>query len=309
MGRFLKQVGVYILLFLCIATIGDLLVSYRLKSRIHLSEGELHTWQDIYEGTIDADIAIYGSSRAWVHIDPTILKDKLSKETYNFGIDGFHLPMQLYRHQEYFKYNSHPKHIVFCVDWFSFLQRKDLLHQEQFLPYMLFNYEFYHRFKTYEGVSLAKTTIPFYRYLGDVDLYKELLNESHSYRVKGYKGIEKEFKESISLKPFKVDFDQQVLQDFVDFIEEIKKENIQLTLVITPLYIKGQDRIINIDKHLTIIDSISKEYELPLLDYTKDTINFDKELFYNNMHLNKRGAEQFSARLAEDLKSIMDLNK
>ncbi len=306
MRRLLKHIGLYILLFLSFATIGDLLVSYRLKSRIHMSRGELHTWRDIYKGTIEAEMAIYGLSRAWVQVDPAILKEGVGKETYNFGVNGFPFPMQLYRHQEYFKYNKHPKQIVLCIDWFSFLQRKDLLHQEQFLPYMLFDYEFYDRFKTYEGVSLAKTTIPFYRYLGDVDLYKELFNESYEYREKGYKGIEKEFKESTNLKPFKVDFDKQVLHDFVDFIEVIKKDNIQLTLVVAPLYIEGQSRILNINEHLSVIDSISKHYKLPLLDYTQDSLSFDKSLFYNNMHLNKTGAELFSTRLALDLKSIIE---
>ncbi|GGG28041.1 hypothetical protein GCM10011344_31060 [Dokdonia pacifica] len=305
MRRLLKHIGLYILLFLSFATIGDLLVSYRLKSRIHMSRGELHTWRDIYKGTIDAEMAIYGSSRAWVQVDPAILKEGVGKETYNFGVNGFPFPMQLYRHQEYFKHNKHPKQIVLCIDWFSLTRRSDLYNETQFLPYMLFNFEFYNKFKTYEGVNLAKTTIPFYRYLGDVDLYKKLFNESHVYRVKGYRAFDKEFENgkntSIEIKVY-----AEVVASFKKFIEELKEEDIGLTLVIAPFYIEGQDRVTNRREHLEVISSISKEYGIPLLDYTQDSLSFDKNLFYNNMHLNKTGAELFSTRLALDLKSIIE---
>lgn len=305
MRRFFKYIGIYLLLFLCIAIISDLLVSHRLKSRIHLSRGELHTWYDIYQGAIDADIAIYGSSRAWVQIDPTIIKEVVGKETYNLGVDGFPFPMQLYRHQEYFENNKHPKEIVLCVDWFSLTKRNDLYNEIQFLPYMLFNFEFYNQFKEYEGVNFAKTTIPFYRYLGDMDLYKELFNESHIYRVKGYKGIDKEFKNA-NLAPVEINIDAEVVKAFKGFIEELKEENIKLTLVIAPFYIEGQDRVINKDEHLEVISSISQEYKLPLLDYTQDSLSYTQDLFYNNMHLNKKGAELFSSKLALDLKSIVE---
>ena len=35
--------------------------------------GEMEVWNDIYYNNIDADLAIYGSSRAWVQINPEIL--------------------------------------------------------------------------------------------------------------------------------------------------------------------------------------------------------------------------------------------
>jgi hypothetical protein len=308
MNRFLKYIGIYILIFLSIATVCDLLVSYRLKSRINLSRGELHTWQDIYKGAIDTDIAVYGSSRAWVQVDPSIIKEVVGKETYNLGINGFQFPMQLYRHQEYFENNKHPKQIVLCIDWFSLTKRRDLYNETQFLPYMLFNYDFYNKFKTREGVSFAKTTIPFYRYLGNVDLFKKLFNESHEFRVKGYRGIDKKFKNanraSIEIKVY-----EDVVESFKNFIEELKEKDIDLTLVIAPFYIEGQDWVSNRKEHLEVISSISEEYEIPLLDYTEDLLSYDKTLFYNNMHLNKGGAEKFSHRLALDLKTIMESNK
>ncbi len=77
-------------------------------------------------------------------------------------------------------------------------------------------------------------------------------------------------------------------------------------MVIAPFYIEGQDRITNKDEHLKVISSISQEYKLPLLDYTKDSLSYTQDLFYNNMHLNKKGAELFSSKLALDLKSIVE---
>ncbi|MBE2208298.1 MAG: hypothetical protein IAE84_11975, partial [Saprospiraceae bacterium] len=71
--------------------------------------GEFEVWNDIYNSNVNCDIAIYGSSRAWVHIDPKILSHILQLNVYNFGIDGHNFWLQYLRHIEFLKYNPKPK--------------------------------------------------------------------------------------------------------------------------------------------------------------------------------------------------------
>ena len=52
---------------------------------------------------------------------------------------------------------------------------------------------------------------------------------------------------------------------------------------------------------------IVKKYNVPYLDYSFDTAFFKKDYFYDNVHLNDRGAKAFSKRVAEDIKA--DLKK
>ena len=51
-------------------------------------------------------------------------------------------------------------------------------------------------------------------------------------------------------------------------------------MVIAPFYIEGQDRVTNKDEHLEVISSISQEYELPLLDYTQDSLSYTQDYPY-----------------------------
>ena len=74
-------------------------ISYLLRKSNEFPS-EFEVMNDIYEGKAAAEIAIYGSSRAWVHIDPQVIEDTLGMSSYNFGNDGHNFPMQYLRHKE-----------------------------------------------------------------------------------------------------------------------------------------------------------------------------------------------------------------
>lgn len=50
---------------------------------------------DVYNGRVNADVIMLGSSRAVFHISPHILDSVLQKNTYNIGVNGwsFHLSL------------------------------------------------------------------------------------------------------------------------------------------------------------------------------------------------------------------------
>ena len=48
----------------------DLFISKYLKKSNVAAFGEYSVWNDVFEGKINSDVLIYGSSRAWVHISP-----------------------------------------------------------------------------------------------------------------------------------------------------------------------------------------------------------------------------------------------
>jgi lysophospholipase L1-like esterase len=45
------------------------------------------------------------------------------------------------------------------------------------------------------------------------------------------------------------------------------------------------------------------DYQIPFFDYSNDSLCLNKELFYNTTHLNKKGADLFSKKLASDLRT------
>ena len=104
MTSFLRKISYFLIPFVLLTWPLDLFLSHNLKkSTKHPAEYEV--WNDIYSGQLNADIAIYGSSRAWVHINPEVLSQGLGKTVYNFGLDGQAFEIQYLRHIEYFKHN------------------------------------------------------------------------------------------------------------------------------------------------------------------------------------------------------------
>lgn len=314
MKLFFKKIFLFVLPILLLAYPLDRLISLQLK-KSHEYYGELEVWNDIYDGSIDTDIAIYGSSRAWVDISPKILKDSLNLKAYNFGLDGHNFWLQYLRHLEYIEYNPQPKHILVAVDYNSIQKRKNLYLYEQFLPYMLWNENIEFYTKSYEGFSIYDFYIPLLRYAGNSAQLKEAFELSITetkgkpYRKQGYKGIEKQWSTDFDqaksiLKEYYIKIDQSSLDLFDKFLSECTEGGTTVSLIYTPEYIEGQKFIKNRDSIIKIYQNLAKVYNIPFLDYSKDSICFKKDYFYNSMHLNKKGSELFSKTLANDLKKI-----
>lgn len=112
MKRFAANIVFIFLIIFFITYALDVYYTNNLKLIPSDKSDERAVWNDIYESKIDVDIAIYGSSRAWVHVDPEIIDSVLNTSSYNLGMDGYPFHMQYYRHKEYFKYNQKPKTII-----------------------------------------------------------------------------------------------------------------------------------------------------------------------------------------------------
>lgn len=311
MKRVIKKIFLFYLPIILLSYPLDKSISNYLKQS-NTCYGEYEVWNDIYSGKINADIAIYGSSRAWVGISPKILSDSLNQQVYNFGLDGHSFWLQYLRHLEYFKNNKHPKHIVLAVDFNSLQKRSDLYLYKQFLPYMLWNKDIKNFTKSYKGFSTLEYDIPLIRYFGESLALKESLkvvlnkNTEQLYRNKGYKGINKNWttdfdKAKKQMSSYKVSLDNDSVKLLKLFLSECKKNNIKLTIIYTPEYIKGQHFIDGRNEVIMLYQSYANEFNIHFLDYSVNNICYNKDFFYNSTHLNKKGSEIFSKILAQDL--------
>ena len=317
MKLFLKKIFLFCLPIILVAYPLDVFISTKLKLS-HKYYGELEVWNDIYESKIDTDIAIYGSSRAWVDISPSILKDSLNLSIYNFGLDGHNFWLQYLRHREYIKYNENPKYVILAVDFNSIQKRENLYLNEQFLPYMLWNQNVEHYTISYQGFSIFDYYIPLLRYAGKSSEIKEALKNSlinkkgKPYRSKGYKGIERQwstdFEQAKSkLDRYQITVDEGSLALLNEFLFECRQKKITVIIVYTPEYIEGQNFITNRDSIVKIYQDLSKEHNISFLNYSNDSISFNKNYFYNSMHLNKKGSELFTKMLSIDLRKLEEL--
>jgi hypothetical protein len=106
MKKFVLKIFIFLLPILLLPYPIDIIFSKYLSESKYYAKGEVKVWKDIYDGKINSDCVIYGSSRAWRHISPQIIKDSLLVSSYNLGVDGLNFPIQYLRHKELLKYNK-----------------------------------------------------------------------------------------------------------------------------------------------------------------------------------------------------------
>ena len=313
MKKFAIKLLYFSLPILIIAYPLDFVMSYYLRQS-NTSSGEFEVWNDIYSSNANCDIAISGSSRSWVHIDPQILSDSLNVKVYNFGIDGHNFWLQYLRHIEFLKHNEKPKTIILSVDVFSLQKRKDLYQLDQFLPYMLWNSYIQEYTSSYIGYNKFDYYLPLVRYSGKSNAIS-LINENiardkvtNRYRQNGFLGMDREWNADLEKakkgqKSYEINTDSNSIVLFEKFINECKANDIELIFVYTPEYIDGQNFVANRNDIIQIYKDLSTKYSIEFYDYSNDSLCLDKKYFYNASHLNKSGAEIFSKKLASDLKA------
>lgn len=313
MKKFLTNILYFLLPAIIIAYPLDSVMSHFL-SQSNTYPGEYEIWNDIYDAEANCDIAIYGSSRAWVHINPKILSDSLGVKVYNFGIDGHNFWLQYLRHLELLKHSEKPKTIILSVDVFSLQKRTDLYQLDQFLPYMLWNSNIHEYTNSYIGYNEFDYYLPLIRYSGKTNalklIIKNIVNGQSNirYRQNGFSGMDREWNADLDKakkkrESYKINTESNSIVLFEKFINECKANNIELILVYTPEYIDGQNFVVNRDDIIHIYRDFSMKYSIEFYDYSNDSLCFNKKYFYNASHLNSSGAEIFSKKLANDLKA------
>lgn len=316
MKKFVLRLTVFALVVILIATGLDMLFSKQLMKLRGFAFGEGGVWNDIIKGNVNADVVVYGSSRAWVHIDPQILEDSLKTSSYNLGMDGHNFWMQYLRHQKYMEHNRKPQTILVCVDVLSLELREDLYNAEQFLPYMLWDSEIKKTTQRYIGYKWYDYYFPFIRYHGKHSVMETVFKSfvapgsSDIGRTKGFEGMYRKWNEDLTEAKKKMGSyvahpDSVSITLFKQFLSDCKTDTIQVILVYTPEYVEGQTFIKNRKEIIAMLEDIAAKHEVPLLNYTTDSMCMNKDLFYNSTHMNHIGAEIFSQKLAHDLKQYV----
>jgi hypothetical protein len=309
MHQFIKKLLLLFLSLLTMLLVLDLYLINNLSSYLD-SADEVSVWSEIREGKIDCEIGIYGSSRAWNHIDPQVLEDKLGLSAYNFGIDGHNFRLQYLRHLKFMQSGVKPKIIVHSADVFTFERREKLYNRNQFIPSMLWDFETYYYTSPYKGFEWVDYVIPLVRFRHLLSIRNPLNENSSISRKKGFYGLKGSWTDDFEKSKeiwgnYEVKFDSETLEMYEEFLSECKNENIQVVIVYTPEFIEGQSFVINRAEVVSKFKGFAKKYEIVFLDYSDSFLSDDKYCFYNVSHLNEEGALVFSNVLADDLLEVL----
>jgi hypothetical protein len=262
---FILRLAYFALPLLIVGHFGDIILSSALKKSKTFASGEYSTWNDLYQGKVNHDIVIYGSSRAVVQIDPRIIEDSLQRSCYNLGIDGHNFWLQYFRHKELLRYNHQPKVVIHSLDVMTLTERGDLFNSDQFLPYMLFDESIQSNTNDYKLFSAWDFKVPIIRYLGKgramVHAAKLLVGRQPDSvgRKNGYQAQRQAWNADLEiarkkLSSYTVETDNNALSLFRNYLKECHDQGISIILVYTPQYIEGQHFIQNMNQYLTSTD-------------------------------------------------------
>ena len=290
----------------------DIYYSNQLKN-MALFSGEVQEWNQIKEGKTKAELAVFGSSRAFIQINPKILEKETKLNSYNFGLNGSKFKMQFYRFNIYLKHNPKPKIVVWNLDTFSFSHIEEVFQPNQYVPFMLWNRDLYKALDEYKSTNVWDFILPLYRYRDQVywkdqisRSKKEKLGKDGLFRKEGFMSYDRKWDVNwTKMKKKNSDFDFNDYPLLEELIKRCKKENIKLVFTIAPEFYKGQDYMLNRDEVINRYKTTLQKYNLPLLDYSEDTISYQQKYFYNTTHMNKKGADVFTKELSQDLQEYI----
>lgn len=270
-------------------------------------------WNDIFDREINSDYIIMGSSRAYAQFNPAILDSMLNINSYNLGFNGRQVRSQLLKYKIYRTEQSHkPKVIIYELSPTSFNTYK---HYEsfQFVPY-LHKKSVWNAFHELEGFTWADRYVPYWRYRNYKEDIRRIRTGSSPYckdkykMYKGFCGFNKHWNNKFDSTETLYYFNNsETIKAFNQFLDECKKDDIQVIFVLSPYYIKATENIKNKAQMHQQIESIAMKHHIPILDYTQHPISYDTANFYNYSHLNKKGANLFTTALAHDLDSLLDI--
>ena len=103
------------------------------------------------------------------------------------------------------------------------------------------------------------------------------------------------------MSSYEIKLDTPSIKLFERFVGECQQSGIELIMVYTPEYIEGQKFMKNRGDIIKMYSDFSTKYGIKFLDYSNDEICSNKDLFYNALHLNYKGANLFTRKMVSDI--------
>lgn len=307
MKRFLIEIVSFAVAAYLLALGLDAMISHGLAN----SAGHPHqAWREIRSGNYASDIVIMGTSRALEHYDPAVIDSITGLSSYNLGMGGYGINVEMMKYRYYCHYNHQPQYLIYDIDQLPLvLDNAPHMHQsEQFLP--LFYDGAIRGDLMKVGYSWKDACIPMARYWGYQIQNKRGLQECVNLKqycdYPSYKGHHPDpdswdasrlqFKDTI---PSHVDDEAKDL--FLNFVQECQENGIQLIFVTSPVYYRYVEMSPGWNRYIAWFDSIAESSDIPYLNYMDNPICRDLMMFNAGVHLTPDGTKIWSEMMSNDL--------
>jgi hypothetical protein len=243
-----------------------------------------------------ADILIFGSSRAVNIYNPTLFEKQTGLSCYNAGRDGEPIFYHYAILQGVLKrYN--PQIIVLSFDAGNFSINSDAYDR---LAVLLPFYKNHPEIRSivnlkgpYEKIKLLSSIYPYNSLVLPIIIGNTEYSKKKYFNINGFRPLKKFFKKELETFDYTRDtaLDSIKVKTYKSFINDCIYNHIQLYIICPPYMI----RPIGIDHSIVAGKKIAVEYNIPFLDYSRDSFFINKpQLFADYRHLNADGADYFT---------------
>jgi hypothetical protein len=262
--------------------------------------------------TTEAEILVFGASRANHHYVPEVFEDSLKMSFYNTGRDGNGVFFQTAILNSILKRYT-PKVII--LDYAGDFQKGDDAYDRlsSLLPYYKTHKEIRDIIKlksSYENIKLLSEIYPFNSEILTIAIGNLEINKKRNPDNKGYVALYKEWQEEVDSieTAITIEPDSNKLATFRNSLNVAKNSGATVYVIYSPIFRKYNQR-----QEIDLCNDVCSNEDVPFWDYSRDTLFLNNNhLFQDVSHLNHNGAIIFSKlvceRIKQDLKSNMPDN-
>ena len=292
----LKLGGFLLLAFLLDVVLGGLFKKYYFKQK---SGWEYRTKYSI-ENT-QADILIFGASRAQQQYNPDFFEERMLQSCYNVGRDGEPIFYYYAVLKSVLKRYS-PKIIILDIENRIFKESQSSYDK---LSILLPFYKDHPEIRSiiemrsrYEKYKLQSKVYPYNSLLFKIVLGN--INKNKKDDIKGYVPLNKSWNEPIRTVDlsFKYQLDTNKINFYKAFINDCKKAQVKLYIVCSPYFL----RLTGSDTSVCLAKQIARDKNIDFLDFSRDEAFLqDSKLFDDTVHVNTKGSKIFCNKLIDTL--------
>lgn len=250
-----------------------------------------------------AELLVFGASSAHHHYHPDVF-DTLGLSFFNCGRDGdFIFYQQALIRATLRRYK--PEIIILDINEEDFYERPDSYDRlASLLPYYKTHPEIREIIEMksrFEKLKLISRIYPFNsQVISAITGYLDINNkQSEEQKLYGYDPLYNTWQRPIRTQDAdEQSFDNRKIEAFRGIINECKRENVKLLVVVSPVYIKRNCRI----KFIDLAEEVAQSENIPFLDFSDNELLIsDNRYFSDIVHLNNEGAKIFSAMVVEKI--------
>ena len=283
----------------------------------HVKTGQFGVSNRIMEGAVNADIVITGSSRAVSHYDTRIIQAATGHSAFNLGRNGSQTDMQIAVLKAYLRHNRKPAILMHNLDAFTFVTTREVYNPVQYVPY-LYDEDLYQALRRINSSIWKSRHLPLYGYVVDDMSFAWLTGLGGFFgwspRETFFQGYNpraatwtQDFQQFKAANPAGVAWPVEseavtLVEGLIDFCQQ---NSIRLIFVYSPEYKLMQQLTMNRADIFGRFHNLTGRHHVPLWDYSEWRYAANTDYFTNSQHLNSRGAEVFSADVAERVKEYL----